>query len=78
MGLYFEKNPYLKNGYLFWQKLPLEKGKGFEARAVHLRPNQIRVPPGSNTGNSGVTMLSLVALYYTIEFTLHSVDSRIN
>ena len=28
------------------QKWPLEKGIGFEARAAHPCPNQIRVPPG--------------------------------
>ena len=35
----------LRKGYLFWSKWPLEKGKGFEARAAHPRPNQSRVPP---------------------------------
>ena len=38
-----------RNGYLFWRKCPLEKGKGFETRAAHPCPNQIRVhppPPG--------------------------------
>ena len=33
----------LRNGYLFGQKWPLEKGNGFAA--AHHRPNQIRVPP---------------------------------
>ena len=46
IGLYISRK-ILRNGYFFWQKWPLEKGKGFEA--AHPRPNQIRVvppPPG--------------------------------
>ena len=47
IGLYFEK--ILKNGYLFLSKWAVNMGKGFEARASDLRPNQIWVPPGGDT-----------------------------
>ncbi len=36
----------LRNGYLFLAKWPLEKGKGFQARAAHPRSNQI-LPQGA-------------------------------
>ena len=39
----------MKNGRLFWEKWFLKMGRGFEASAAHLPPNQIWEPPGSFT-----------------------------
>ena len=55
-----EENP-LKMGTLF-QKWPLKMGRGFEAPAAHLRPNQIWVPPGNTYANL-ISPVSLLCIY---------------
>ena len=42
----------LKNGYPFWPKSPLKMGMGFEARAAHLCPTKIWVPPPPEPGHN--------------------------
>ena len=49
LGFRMPKNPkiakFLKNGYPFLPKSPLNMGRGFEAWAAHPCPTQIWVPP---------------------------------